>query len=153
MYYDPAEAITRTPRPIELHFFNTSTTAVAGKGLGINKLHFQQESEGMGVPIGDGRFYTNITLRGCTNGDARSCDGANVDFAVSSRSGITYGRCNGCSYMYDAGTGVAAIKGEAEFTDGTWAFRDIKAKGLRFEQVGLFNGTSVLTAIVGKAWY
>jgi len=142
-------------RPIDLQARDTNTTAVAVKRLGNSnsKLYFNQRAQAAGVPTGEGILHTNITLRGCTNGEASLCVSATVNFVVSSRSGIIYGRCNGCSYSYDAGTGFAAIAGQAEFTDGTWTFRDIKAKGLRFAQLGLFNGTGVVTTITGNAWY
>lgn len=143
-------------RLIELTGYDTNTTAITtGKGSASgNSLQVSQVADAVGVPIGVGTLYTNVTLRGCTNGDPRSCNSADVDITVESRSGIIYGRCSKCSYSYHAITEKATIAGEAVFTDGTWGFRDIKAKRLNFTQVDFaLVHTNAVTRITGAAWF
>jgi hypothetical protein len=142
-------------RPILLEAIDTSTTAASSKR---NKIFYQQVADMAGQPIGAGRLYTNVTLTGCTGGVVRNCDTANIDFSISSRSGIIYGRCDKCKFTAQTSEVNVTIEGEAHFTDGNWAFRDIKAKGLHFIQTGPLR-TSVgdrfdaKTTITGKAWY
>ena len=142
-------------RVIELTGYDTNTTAViTDKRFGSSKPQFAQVADCVGLPIGDGKLYTNVTLSRCNNGDPRTCEWADVDIYVVSRSGIIYGRCANCGYSYNAVTERARIVGEAEFTDGTWGFRDIKAKRLNFTQVdfSVIQGDAV-TSITGEAWF
>jgi len=134
-------------RSIEM-IVTTNSSAIPNK-----KETLSQEGPASGVPIGQGTLFTTVRLRRCEGLDIRTCDSAYIKFTVSSRSGIIYGRCVRCKYTYDLKSNQYTLEGNAELQDGTWGFRDIKSKSVKFIQTGTLNGVNAVTTIVGSAWY
>ena len=134
-------------RSIEMIATTTSTITTGKKNA------LAQEGPASGVPIGEGTLFTDVALRGCEGTEFRTCDFANVEFTVSSRSGVIYGRCTRCQYSYDVEAGRYKLEGKAELQDGTWGFRDIKSKSVTFTQIGPLSGVNAVKTIVGSAWY